>query len=369
MISKKMVSLALLLAAATLSTLAAEPPAVVHELQPTKIWTAEDYAAARPLPLPTVRIDAQKVLDSRNAAPIERGPVQFHDGGPPNAASARDRREMLFDPTTRPPQAQPEELVSAKAFGTAGLLYTSSRVAPRATVAQFPFRMVGKLFFETPQGSFVCSAAVIDRRLVLTAGHCVHSGNGASSGFYSNFVFVPAYRDGEAPFGVWLPDSVIVSGGWFNGGGAVPAVDDFAIFTIADDTFGERIGDAVGRLGWQTESLCPNHVTMLGYPVNLDSGELMHQINTGDCLPFANNTVLAGSDMGGGSSGGPWAQNFGVRSTGQTFGFERGLNRVVGVTSFGPADDPDVLYQGSSILNSTFVSMYSQMCDAASGNC
>ena len=369
-----MVSLALLLAASTLSTLAADPPAVVHELQPTKTWTAEDYAAARPMPLPTARLDARKVLDSRNAAPTERGSVQFHDvqfhdGGPPNTASGRDRHEMLFDPAPRPRRVQPDELTSAKAFGTAGLFYTSSRVAPRAAVAQFPFRMIGRLFFETPGGLAVCSAAVIDRRLVLTAGHCVHSGDGENSGFYSDFVFVPAYRDGEAPFGIWFPTSVVVSNGWFNSGGAVPAVDDFAIFSIADDAFGDRIGDVMGRLGWQTESLCPNHVTMLGYPGNLDSGELMHRVSTGDCLPFDNNTVVAGSDMGGGSSGGPWVQNFGVRSTDQTFGFDRGRNRVVGVTSFFPAEDPEVLFQGSSILNSTFVSMYNQMCDAASGNC
>jgi len=358
----KITSICALFLVSTLPALAADPPPLSRDLAPPAAWTAADYAAARPLPLPRVRLDLE---DLRAAAPTRQGAVRYRDAGPPTTASGHDRHLVLFDPQTRVRPAAP---APSKAYGTSGLMYSSSRVAPRAAVAQFPFRMTGKLFFQTPDGGAVCSASVIDRRLVLTAGHCVHNGNGGANGFYSDFRFVPAYRGGEAPFGEWFPSAVTVSGGWANSGGVFPAADDFAIFVMLDDA-GERLGDVVGRLGWQTNSLCPNHVAIFGYPVNLDFGELMHQVSTGDCVPVENNTVVAGSDMRGGSSGGPWIQNFGVRSDGQNFGSNRGLDRVVGVTSYGPAEDMEVLYQGSSILNSVFVDIVDSLCDAAPGNC
>ena len=59
---------------------------------------------------------------------------------------------------------------------------------------------VGKLFFTTPQGSSVCSAAVVKdpahpgkSNLVWTAGHCVHAGKGG--GWYRNIAFVPSFNN------------------------------------------------------------------------------------------------------------------------------------------------------------------------------
>jgi hypothetical protein len=72
--------------------------------------------------------------------------------------------------------------------------------------------------------------------------------------------------------------------------------------------------------------------------------------------------------MRGGSSGGPWVQNFGTPASGQSGAYNSGLNRVVGVTSWGyTATGPKV--QGSSILTSTFTNILNRACSHRSGNC
>ncbi|CAM5741462.1 hypothetical protein SHIRM173S_08058 [Streptomyces hirsutus] len=59
---------------------------------------------------------------------------------------------------------------------------------------------VGKVFFDSPEGTSVCSGTVVKdvnhpgrSNLVWTAGHCVHAGG--DGGWYRNIVFVPAYND------------------------------------------------------------------------------------------------------------------------------------------------------------------------------
>ncbi|NES20402.1 MAG: hypothetical protein F6K41_16085, partial [Symploca sp. SIO3E6] len=129
-----------------------------------------------------------------------------------------------------------------------------------------------------------------------------------------------------------------------------------------------RIGDITGYLGYQTQRLIPNHATLLGYPVNLDNGQKMHQVTAESFQTNGSGTVIYGSDMRGGSSGGPWVQNFGTAALGQTNGLEQGQNRVIGVTSYGPvAIGP--LIQGSSTLNSSFISILNTACARRVGNC
>jgi V8-like Glu-specific endopeptidase len=216
-------------------------------------------------------------------------------------------------------------------------------------------------------GDFVCSAAVIKPRVVLTAGHCVHSGDGTQNGWFTNFLFVPAFRDGVAPYGVWNWSVTATTGEWFSGGGTVPNEADYAVIVVTDSN-GYRLGDITGWFGWQTNSLYPNHVTMLGYPCNLDSCQKMHQVDSESFGVQEPNTVVYGADMGGGVSGGPWIQNFGPKSVGQIGGPSPGRNRVVGVTSYGPIDG-GYMYLGSSVLDDRFVNLLNLACEKAVGNC
>lgn len=129
---------------------------------------------------------------------------------------------------------------------------------------------VGKLFFDGPRGSLVCSATVVrdpahpgKSNLVWTAGHCVHAG--ASGGWYRNLAFVPAYndtglsaaalkgakRDVLAPYGVFWADWASTSEQWKStgaetGGGGSPY--DFAVLHVVpeDGAGGKSLEETVG---------------------------------------------------------------------------------------------------------------------------
>ena len=220
-------------------------------------------------------------------------------------------------------------------------------------------------------GDFVCSASVIRPRVVLTAGHCVHSGSGSESGFYTNFLFVPAFRDGNAPYKTWDWSFAAVTSTWANGGGTVPNAADYAMLEIKDQVVGDtaqRIGNITGYLGYQTLSLIPNHSHLLRYPCNLDRCQKMHQVTSQSARSVSPNNAEYGSDMLGGSSGGPWVQNFGAYAAGQTGGLNSGLNRVVGVTSYGYINTA-IRAQGSSIFDERFISLLDTVCGHQTGNC
>lgn len=199
----------------------------------------------------------------------------------------------------------------------------------------------------------------------------MHKGSDGANGYFEKFLFVPAYNEGQIPYQAWNYTYVITTGPWSTGNGAVPNQADFAIIELEDRRFGsdvKPIGQVTGSYGYRLNALLPNHVKIIGYPVEFDGGEVMHHVDTGSHKAAAQSTILYGSDMTGGSSGGPWIENFGIQSVGQTGSIQSAPNRVVGVTSYGfTAPDPKV--QGSSILNQDFMTILNLACAHRAGNC
>ncbi len=261
--------------------------------------------------------------------------------------------------------------MTPSAAGTHSQYYSSSRLIPMDARHTYPYSASGKIFFQDSGQNFICSGSVIDRRLVVTAGHCVHSGSGGDSGFFDNVIFVPAWHEGDAPFGMWAATWIGTTPSWAGGSGGVPNAADFAIFEVAEQEIDSEvlpIGDVVGTYGFKTDALQRNHVKIIGYPGSFDNGNIMHEVDTGDAALAENNTVLYGSDMTGGSSGGPWLQNFGERAVGQPTGVDGEMNTIVGITSYGfVSTQPKV--QGSSILNDEFVELYESACERDTDNC
>jgi hypothetical protein len=148
--------------------------------------------------------------------------------------------------------------------------------AARLTWNGWPTRAmsaVGKIY--TPTNNLVgyCSATVVTRTLVLTAGHCLTQ-NGVSKP-YVNFVpghswSTAAIPDSiSAPFGVWRTTAQHwwVPQGWLNGND--PALD-WGLVEFGPDAAGRYIGDVVGawtitpsiRLGTGA------HIYVVGYPTS-----------------------------------------------------------------------------------------------------
>ena len=339
-------------------------------------WTPERFKAARPLPLP----QASSTVTQTQEEPRLDGQVESGDARLPVVRSLPPAKR-LFTPGVAPDVKQDRNgaITSPGAVGTFGAHYTSSRVFPLFTGADadfsadraWPYITVGKLFFSINGAPYVCSGSVIQHRIVVTAGHCTHNGNGEVSGFYDNWVFVPAYRDGTAPLLAWHLEFVVVTDTWAFGGGGVPNAADYAMIEFGDQSVDGRnfaLGDVTGWLGWQTLSLSANHTSKLGYPCNLDRCQKMQDITSGAFRNTSPNNVEYGSDALGGSSGGPWVQNFGGFQVGGGTGLNNGDNRVVGVTSYiYVPSDPKV--QGASIPDGRWVDLIHTLCSFEPGNC
>jgi hypothetical protein len=93
----------------------------------------------------------------------------------------------------------------------------------------------------------------------------------------------------------------------------------------------------------------------------------MQDVMSNSFRTAAPNNVEYGSDARGGSSGGPWVQNFSTLASGGGTGGNAGLNQVVGVTSYVYNDLAPQL-QGASILDNRWISLFNMLCGRA-GNC
>jgi V8-like Glu-specific endopeptidase len=345
-----------------------DDPAAVRDY-----WTPQRLATAYGVHLPAVDLapppEIRRTFEAAAAQPdYDRRPAE------PRSRRAPDFERFLFDPALFRGPHRTRQLLrtdstrevpfAPTAKGNAGLYYSSSRLVPEDARVVFPYSAVGKLFFSTGGSDFVCSGAVISARIVATAGHCVFS----SRRFHRNFLFVPAYHEGNAPYGEWGVDEVFTTDAWTDGDDLVPNEGDYGMLVVADEG-GERIGDVTGWLGFKTNQLAPNAITILGYPVNLDGGQQMHHTTSSDWDSVdATGSIVYGSDMGGGASGGPWVMNFGQKARGQNRGRNRLDNRIVGHSSFG-SSDANFLVLGSSPLDGSYRDLFNEACAGDPRNC
>jgi V8-like Glu-specific endopeptidase len=191
----------------------------------------------------------------------------------------------------------------------------------------------GKVFFTSNSGvNYVCSGAAVNsanESVVWTAGHCVNEGPGA---FYKNFLFVPAYRDGSAPYGKFAGSTLLTTSGWQASGEW--GVDVGAV-VVGANAFGQTLSDAVAEapLAFNTPRNQPYR--LYGYPAAKKfSGQRLRVCETSwlmDDSYATPSTMGASCDMTGGSSGGPWVTSTGAVASVVSYGY-RSLRNVL----FGP---------------------------------
>lgn len=332
-------------------------------------WTDAEFAAARPLMpqasyLPAAVFDFNAaVAEAANA--VSAVSVNGSEGGA-NAKQLREERPVFVSQQN---SFDSSGSIGTQAVGTGGINFTSTQTFPNDSDTTYPTRTVGKLYFRDPATNvrYVCSGSMIKKGVVLTSGHCIHNG---SNRFYTDFVFRPGLRGGVYPYGTW---SNWVQGrtttAWATGGGGVPNTADWATIVFGADSSSRRIGDYTGWLGYQTNICSGRHQTTLGYPVNLDSGLQMHRSDSLATSYGSANNCTWGTDMTGGSSGGPVALNFQRTYTNSNPApSENNSNRVVATVSWGYTN-PAIMVQGGSILNSVFDTLITNTCSANPAAC
>ena len=317
-------------------------------------WTAQRMLSARPYDMPRGGPGTQADLAADDSGPSRSSPAgkPSYKGKPLNI--------RLHPPIETTSLA---ETIEPLAAGSSGLRFTNERVVPMASLRNtYPWKAVGKLFFTgATGGNFVCSASVVQRRVVATAGHCVY--DTAVNRFHGNFLFVPGYDNGESPYGGFGWSLAATTASWIAGNGSVPNAADFGTLVIANKVVGgtsRRIGELTGWLGWKTNALVGNAISAMGYPCNLDSCQILQRTSAQVNRTASPNSAEIGSDHRGGASGGPWVQDWGMAASGQP-ARELGGNIVVGITSYGPVSTTP-RYLGSSIPNGEWVAIWNLAC-------
>ncbi|MFD7068097.1 trypsin-like serine peptidase [Streptomyces sp. NPDC059913] len=270
--------------------------------------------------------------------------------------------EGLWDPDRmRDADKSPEQPVDNDISGDAGVT-DPTPVPVRATGVATPYHdsapASGKLLFDSPEGTMVCSATVVTdpahpgkSNLVWTAGHCVHAGK--KGGWYRNIAFVPSYnnegmptsalkkatKEQIAPYGVWWGDWAQTSDQWISQGassGGQGAPYDYAVLHVTPEkgAAGKSLEETVGS-ALPVEFNAPavpkiSAMTATGFPAAppYDGQKAFQcQDRPGRLSLTAQDPTMyrIGCSMTGGSSGGGWV------ATGQD-----GKPALVSNTSIGP---------------------------------
>ena len=191
----------------------------------------------------------------------------------------------------------------------------------------------GKVFFTSNSGvNYVCSGSALvstNKSVVWTAGHCVNEGPGA---FYKNFLFVPAYRDGAAPYGKFAGPTLLTTSGWqANGEFGV----DVGAAVVGTNESGQTLSDAVAERPIVFNSVRNQSYKLYGYPAAKKfNGQRMRVCDTawsmddGSTVPA---TMGVPCDMTGGSSGGGWVTSSGAVASVISYGYSNLRNVLFGL--------------------------------------
>jgi V8-like Glu-specific endopeptidase len=174
---------------------------------------------------------------------------------------------------------------------------------------------VGAIFSHSASGNHFCTASVVNsprRDLLITAAHCISGGR--NGGLQQDIVFIPGYRDGTAPYGVWTPSKLIVDPQW-----ASSSDPDYDVgFVVLSPLGGQNVEDVLGanRLGFDPSYNSLVRVT--GYPASADAPVTCRNLTERES---ATQLKFDCGGFSGGTSGSPWVTGFNpVTRTGMIIG-------------------------------------------------
>jgi hypothetical protein len=224
---------------------------------------------------------------------------------PSMKAAATTAPKALKSARAVTPQGSPERVAGAapkadpKAAAGPGV---TPQYYPSYPVGHPAARTNGKVFFTSFGVNYVCSGAIVNsegKSEVWTAGHCVSDG----AAWNYNWVFVPNYDNGSAPYGYWYSAQLWTTTAWFNNNG------DFANDVGASVMYrnaGWRIADYLGGQGIAWNYPVGQYVYAFGYPQAAPFNGCCLYTEQGYTYNGGGNTIYMVNYMTGGSSGGPW---------------------------------------------------------------
>ncbi|MEV0095313.1 trypsin-like serine protease [Streptomyces sp. NPDC050738] len=175
-------------------------------------------------------------------------------------------------------------------------------------------RSVGRLYAKSADGNLgACTATVVGRNTVVTAGHCVRTsteGEPAQKATWDqNLYFVPGYRDGKAPLGGFVVRRVHMAKEWQEDG------SDIAMLEMNPASDGRSVSEVAGaqRVTFKPEQGV--RIDEFGYPY---TSRLLQCAGTGVQDPEVPAMLAIPCHMGVGSSGGPYVTDLDPSTGGGT---------------------------------------------------
>jgi hypothetical protein len=321
-------------------------------------WSREAIAAAHASEL-LVQAGPATVDEAAVATAAVSGPSSFVAAGAA-AADAAAVAQAAFPEDWAALAAAAGLDAPTAVDGTRGV-HTSYTLSLAALQRLFPHIWVGRLNYTNASGgTSFCSAAVISGNNIVTAGHCVYETFANPNRFFSNWVFTPAYRAGNAPYGTfpatncWALNTWIAQVAPYDINSDAP--HDVAICKLGNNAAGQTVNNAVGWMGRAVNTSYIGHIHNLGYPQRDYNDTLLASggayLRTCVAESFQQTTEVRGMGCfwGRGISGGPWMTGYGI---GVVNGWVEGVNSGL---SFGSQNMYGARFNNNNIV---------ELCNAA----
>ena len=240
--------------------------------------------------------------------------------------------------------ATPSNLFGAEAYSS----FYANQFA--AMWKHYPYRAIGKLYFDTPNGPAYCTASVIGPDLIVTAARCIM--DTTSDTIYNNFAFCPAARGSVCPFGSYPWAGILLHFAYLEAASWTEVIDvDVALIHLEVNKAGRSVQTYTGWLGLAWNLPARQHSFAFGYLATRQGSKFSHAC-AGQANIAGTNVLEMGCDSGFGHTGGPWLVRFAPQVA-------AGANYISSVTSY------QYTRGGNAIGGARFTSEnIGQLCDA-----
>jgi V8-like Glu-specific endopeptidase len=164
----------------------------------------------------------------------------------------------------------------------------------------------GRVFFTYQGRTASCSGNAVtstNKSTVMTAGHCVK----LDGAFHTNVAFVPAYNNGNAPYGTWTARLTRATPQWV----ASEDINYDVGTAVVNQLNGQFLTDVVGGQGVTFNGSRAQNMYAFGWPAAAPyDGTRMIYCSGRTFSAFISTGVGMTCNMTGGASGGPWFVNF-----------------------------------------------------------
>lgn len=245
-----------------------------------------------------------------------------------------DRDELRAVPSGAPTEVEPTA-TETRAAGAPSLPGMGNSGAPWEGGGAIE-KTAGRVFFKFDGKDASCSGDAVTSEngsTVITAGHCVK----LEGKWHTDWMFVPAYNNGEAPYGEWPASKTLATPQWE----ADEDINYDVGAAVVRQVGGQRLTDVVGGQGLAFNQERGAEMYAFGYPAAppYDGEKFIYcngQTYDDPLGPITGSTAQGmPCDMTGGSSGGPWLREFDEAT---------GLGKQNSLNSFGYVFLPGVMF-------------------------